>query len=99
MGNIVKDRNLKEKENSDAEEKFKDEILKIIKDDKKSTNISSDSDDFVKIKQKINSKENNNLSYLLNILDGINETPGRIIIMTTCSHARSANKQEWQCKV
>ena len=28
-------------------------------------------------------KYNNNLSYLLNILDGINETPGRIIIMTT----------------
>tara|TARA_B100000161_G_scaffold264434_1_gene237714 strand:+ start:387 stop:2276 length:1890 start_codon:yes stop_codon:yes gene_type:complete len=84
MGNIVKDRNLKEKENSDAEEKFKDEILKYISDDKKLKSISkTDSDDFVKIKEKISTKENNNLSYLLNILDGINETPGRIIIMTT----------------
>lgn len=83
MGNIVKDRGLKEKENCDAEEKFKDEILKFISDDKKSKVTSKDSDEFVKIKQRINSKENNNLSYLLNILDGINETPGRIIIMTT----------------
>ena len=83
MGNIVKDRNLKEKENCDAEEKFKGEILKYMSDDKTSKVSPKDTEDFVKIKQKINSKENNNLSYLLNILDGINETPGRIIIMTT----------------
>jgi SpoVK/Ycf46/Vps4 family AAA+-type ATPase len=82
MGNIVKDRNLKEKENADAEDKFKDEIIKFISSEKNSK-TSKDTDDFVKIKEKINSKENNNLSYLLNILDGINETPGRIIIMTT----------------
>jgi len=34
-------------------------------------------------KNKNNNINNNNLSYLLNILDGIHETPGRIIIMTT----------------
>lgn len=28
-------------------------------------------------------KENNNMSYLLNILDGLQENPGRIIVMTT----------------
>ena len=34
-------------------------------------------------KDKIINDENNNLSYFLNILDGLNECPGRIIIMTT----------------
>jgi hypothetical protein len=34
-------------------------------------------------KQKPNTKSNNNLSFLLNILDGIQECPGRIVIMTT----------------
>ncbi len=90
MGNIVKDRNLKEKENIDAKDKFKEEVLKYFSSDDNSDskkNIEMEfnkrSDDFVKVKEKINNKENNNLSYLLNILDGINETPGRIIIMTT----------------
>ena len=32
---------------------------------------------------KYNNRKNNNLSYLLNILDGLNECSGRIIIMTT----------------
>ena len=80
MGNVVKDRNLKQKENNEAEEKFSSEVLKLISEDDinedKKSNIS-------KVKSKINKRENNNLSYLLNILDGINETPGRIIIMTT----------------
>jgi ATP-dependent 26S proteasome regulatory subunit len=34
-------------------------------------------------KDKPANDENNNLSYFLNILDGLNECPGRIIIMTT----------------
>ena len=84
MGNIVKDRDLKEKENDDAQERFQEEVMKYFStnDTPKSSNKSSKKD-FVEIKNKINSKENNNLSYFLNILDGINETPGRIIIMTT----------------
>lgn len=36
-----------------------------------------------KEKKNKNNNNNNNLSYLLNILDGIHETSGRIIIMTT----------------
>jgi len=37
----------------------------------------------VKYDIELNNYDNNNLSYLLNILDGIQECPGRIIIMTT----------------
>lgn len=89
MGNIVKDRNLKEKENVDAEDKIRDEIFKLISDQdkpediKKKKNCKEKASEFVKVSEKINRKDNNNLSYFLNILDGINETPGRIIIMTT----------------
>ncbi len=78
MGNVVKDRDLKLKENEEAEIKLKDEMLKLMSESKE-----SEKSDIITIKNKINKLENNNLSYLLNILDGINETPGRIIIMTT----------------
>jgi len=47
------------------------------------TDIIIDRDIDNKSKSKIKSNYNNNLSYLLNILDGLNETNGRIIIMTT----------------
>ena len=90
MGNIVKDRDLKEQENSDAQVKLKEEIMKYISNDDNNSSghnvqmeFDKKSNNFVKVKEKIGSKENNNLSYLLNILDGVNETPGRIIIMTT----------------
>lgn len=79
MGNVVKDRNLKEKENDEASSKLETEVLKLITEEEP----KSDKGQINKIKSRINKKENNNLSYLLNILDGINETPGRIIIMTT----------------
>ena len=84
-GETVKDRKLKEKENKNAEEKFKEEIKKIMKESNVdiSKEISSTEGEFVKIKENISKKDNNNLSYLLNILDGTKETPGRIIIMTT----------------
>tara|TARA_B100000524_G_C23653335_1_gene370896 strand:- start:1095 stop:2591 length:1497 start_codon:yes stop_codon:yes gene_type:complete len=81
MGNIVKDRNLKRLENNDASDKLTNEIIKCMSNNNLE-NIKN-KDNVSKIKNKINKKENNNLSYLLNILDGINETPGRIIIMTT----------------
>lgn len=84
-GETVKDRKLKEKENKLAEDKFKEEIKKFMKES--STDLSKEvgpiGSDFVKIKDNISKKNNNNLSYLLNILDGTKETPGRIIIMTT----------------
>ena len=70
MGDIVTDRDIKKKKK---------------KDDSK-----VDTDDVTGLLQKLCSKEekseqpsNNNLSYLLNILDGLQECTGRIIIMTT----------------
>ena len=83
MGNIVKDRNLKKKENSDASEKLTDELIKCLSTNNLQEKVTNKESDVVNISNKISKKENNNLSYLLNILDGINETPGRIIIMTT----------------
>ena len=70
MGDIIKDRDLKSKNNDNNEKTT--EFIKLT-----NTNII----DFSKIQ--IHEKLNNNLSFLLNILDGINECSGRIIIMTT----------------
>lgn len=81
MGNVVKDRGIKEKENIDAENKIRKEMAKLFNEP--SVVVDSDKCDSVSVKNKVSKTDNNNLSYLLNILDGINETPGRIIIMTT----------------
>jgi len=85
MGDIVKDRDLKEQESKDNNKL----IEKILKS-KISNNEDSDDNsetEFVKdVKTRpLITKDNkkNSLSRLLNILDGIIETPGRIIIMTT----------------
>ena len=67
MGDFVKDRGLKKKTEDDVEKKICD-MLKV--ETKKQTNDKP-------------SYDNNNLSYFLNILDGLNECNGRIIIMTT----------------
>ena len=67
MGDVIKDRDIKEKE------KFDNKVIENLlrnNDNKQNINIKKD---FKK----------NSLSRLLNILDGIIETPGRIIIMTT----------------
>ena len=82
MGDIVKDRNLKDSEkssDSDSED-YVEPINKVIKKKKQGeydesviTKLITDSDN----------NYNNNLSYFLNIIDGLQECPGRIIIMTT----------------
>ena len=70
MGDIVKDRKLKKEE-----EKRNTEIIQNTEEGKLTDST---------IIQKILSEENNNnLSVLLNLMDGIIECPGRIIIMTT----------------
>jgi chaperone BCS1 len=68
MSDIIKDRNLEESEEEIFEKKTKDKSIEDI--------IIASS--ITKMKEK-----NNNLSHLLNILDGLHECPGRIIIMTT----------------
>ena len=72
IGDVVKDRNIKDT--------LEDELCKLFSDDSKNIkNISKD--DIVKNCKKNNN--NNNLSFFLNIIDGLNECCGRIIIMTT----------------
>ena len=71
MGNIVKKRGKEDKETSD----FDDVDIEGLSNTDKN-----------KIKNLISNKQNNsknNLSYFLNILDGLIECNGRIIIMTT----------------
>jgi len=53
-------------------EKEKDELKKLIKNSEDNKGEIS-----------LNNNNNNNLSYFLNIIDGLNECSGRIIIMTT----------------
>jgi len=68
MGEVVKDRDIKKKEN--------DINKKTVKKNEQNEILSS----FILDKKY---KKNNNLSFLLNILDGLNECSGRIIVMTT----------------
>ncbi len=86
MGDIIKDRDLQEKTKnktkildsnsdiSDFEEESDETIKKVTKHLVNKVNLCA--------KKEIEN-ENNNLSYLLNILDGLQECPGRIVIMTT----------------
>jgi len=77
MGDIVKDRDLqKNSSENELEDKIQKIIVKKTKRRKKKRGLD-DSDSFYEDPQ------NNNLSYFLNILDGLNECSGRIIIMTT----------------
>jgi hypothetical protein len=76
MGDIVKDRDLPKEKNQNKE--IEDTIKEIMNKKNKKTKKGFDdcgTNDY--------SNQNNNLSYFLNILDGLNECPGRIIIMTT----------------
>lgn len=68
MGDIVKDR-----------DNLENEKINIDNKESKEQSLS----ELIKLKELINNSNKNSLSKLLNILDGIVETPGRIIIMTT----------------
>lgn len=78
MGNIVVDR-----DKPIVEKELETNILEsILKNQIKENNTSSNNS--TKNKERKNKdKKNNNLSYLLNMIDGLNECCGRIIIMTT----------------
>ena len=69
MGDIVKDRDLASDKPKSKELDLENTIKEYMSKKNK--------------KEKPANDENNNLSYFLNILDGLNECPGRIIIMTT----------------
>ena len=85
MGDVVKDRDLKEQETKD-EKKLIEKLLKSKITNKEESDEESDTEIVKEVKTCTNfskDEKKNSLSRLLNILDGIIETPGRIIIMTT----------------
>ena len=85
MGDVVKDRDIKEQETKN-EKNLLEKFLKSKITNKEESDEDSDNEVVKEVKTCPNlSKEDkkNSLSRLLNILDGIIETPGRIIIMTT----------------
>lgn len=75
MGTVIKDRDIVKNEKKQKKNK------KNQYSDDESTPIQSTIID--KLLKATDDKCNNNLSYLLNVLDGLNECSGRIIIMTT----------------
>ena len=95
MGDVVKDRDLKEKNNKKHNKMIKTYLeskIKNVSSNDKDNNLDSGSDidsdidsfDLVNEPKMLNvQSKKNSLARLLNILDGIIETPGRIIIMTT----------------
>lgn len=83
MGEVVRDRDLP-KESSEIEiEKKISEVLKKSSINKSRRRNRDDNLGTFCTVDKIANKGNNNLSCFLNIIDGLNECPGRIIIMTT----------------
>jgi len=76
MGEIIKDRDIKDKLNYSIPLNNEPNNIQIKK--------KSYDDDYVSVSEENdNVSFNNNLSFFLNILDGLQECPGRIIIMTT----------------
>ena len=82
VGDTLKDRNLKEKEKGDQTKIMIESLNKMSKKEEVSKN-KKDKDNFVSISSSDTCDTNNNLSYFLNMLDGLNECNGRIMIMTT----------------
>ncbi len=89
MGNLVKDRDLIEQEKNRQKKALNNlvntSLKKKSKDNESDSGSDSDGFDISTIGPKVSNYKDkkNSLSRLLNILDGIIETPGRIIIMTT----------------
>ena len=90
MIDIVKTRKTSDTNNnefvsSDSQDPSESEKMTVLQMGKKQPKNTSD-DNITSVLQKMMKKDelvNNNLSYLLNILDGIKESQDRIIIMTT----------------
>lgn len=80
MGEVLKDRNLKEKE-KEARDNDKESLCSFQNKNKK--RLEYNNDIINEIENANETNFNNNLSFFLNILDGLQECPGRIIIMTT----------------
>ena len=87
MTDIVKERKDKDKREIDKLEKDKrdDSASNIVLEKLiQKINEKTDNDiDFSRLNTNINKEDQLTLSYLLNIIDGLRETPGRIIIITS----------------
>ena len=78
------EKNESESEKNESEKNEKDKTNKILEKIVKKMNDSDIEDDFDTLINKTNKKDDDlTLSYLLNIIDGLRETPGRIIIITS----------------
>ena len=78
-----KEKNAVQNSNSETNSVSKDELLKTIKEGMNPDNCKSE---FVSYLEKNNSAKDNDdltLSFILNVIDGIRETPGRIMIVTS----------------
>ena len=92
MSDIIMDRNPQNrdepKRNSESDVVTKDELLNTIKNGLNPDNCKSD---FVSYLEKKDENDNLTLSFILNVIDGIRETPGRIIIVTS-NHYKKLDK-------
>ena len=85
MADIILERNKEmkpssEKDGNESNVVTKNELLNTIKE---GFNRDSTQNDFVSIMNKDSEKDELTLSYILNVIDGIRETPGRIMIITS----------------
>lgn len=86
MGELIKDRDLLEKQkfkSKASDSDFSEIDEESDETSRKSKRVTQNKKNSNTRKPNENENENNNLSYLLNILDGLQECPGRIVIMTT----------------
>lgn len=82
IGNVIKNRDILDKIPPPPNINSDNEDLQVVESNKKTKKSIKNKlkEEITQIEKKKNS---NNLSYFLNILDGLNECSGRIIIMTT----------------
>lgn len=80
MGDVIKERKEKNiKKYKEKKENDENDIISVDSDEETTSNKKI----LEKMLSHTTKTNNNNLSFLLNILDGLNECSGRIIIMTT----------------
>lgn len=69
--------------NSDSNAVSKDELLKTIKEGMNPDNCKSDLVSYFEKNDAVKDNDDLTLSFILNVIDGIRETPGRIMIVTS----------------
>ncbi len=83
VGDTLKDRELKEKEKDCQTKAVMESLSKMKKVSNEKSDNKKTKDNFVSVSSVDTCDSNNNLSYFLNMIDGLNECNGRIMIMTT----------------